>query len=300
MTKLAPGLHPDVPIGVYLADCCPGPSVSGSELIRMDQTCPAVAYAHWTGNPDRLDHEGTAATKLGSALHTLVLEGEPVFRKRYAVKPEGMSLATTDGKAWRRDQSGKEILSSDDGMAVFAMSRALSRDPVASKAFEDGIPEATAVMKDPITGLYLRCRPDWLRTSVDLALNLKTALSAKPDEWRRQAFELGYFVSAAVTVDVLSAVRDRPFAEAFVIVEKSPPYPCVVCTLSAELIEFGRLIYRKALQRYADCIASGAWPGYSDKVIEVDMPPWAKYRLEEREAAGEFETRQPETLTEMG
>lgn len=300
MTTLTPGLHPDVPIGVYLAGRCPGPSVSGSELIRMDKTCASVAFAYWSGNPDRLDPDETEATKLGSALHALVLEGEAAFRSRYAVKPEGMSLATNDGKAWRRDQVGKTILSHDDGMTIFGMSRSLSRDPVASKAFEDGAAEVSAVMKDPITGLYLRCRPDWLRTSVNLALNLKTALSAKPEEWRRQAYEFGYFVSAAVTVDVLSAVRETQFAEAFVIVEKTPPYPCSVCVLGADVIEFGRLIYRKALQRYADCIASGAWPGYADKVVEVDLPPWAKYRLEEREAAGEFETKQPETLTEMG
>lgn len=299
MEKLGPGLHADIPMEVYHSDCCLGPSVSGSDLVRMDESCPAVAFERWSGNPDRIEEDGTLATTFGRAFHALILEGEPVFRRQFAVKPEGLSLATIEGKAWKRDHAGQEILSHDDGLKLFAMSRAISRDPLASKAFIDGTAEVTAIARDPATGLYLKTRPDWLRGgSGRLAFNLKTAASAKPDAWRRQAYELGYFISAAVSVDVLSTAGGSSYDHAFVVVEKEPPFCCVVYVITAEVIEWGRVIYRKALDQFARCIERNHWPGYADKVIEVDLPAWAKYRLEERDARGEFETQtKPEAIT---
>lgn len=299
MTKLAPGFHADVPMELYHSDCCAGPSVSGSDLLRIEQRCPAVAFAQWGCNPDRIEESDTAATLVGRAFHTLILEGQPAFDRQFAVKPEGMSLATADGKAWKRDQVGKAILSHDDGMRIFAMSRAVSRDSLTSKAFDNGAPEVTAIVKDPATGIFLKSRPDWLRSDTHLCINLKTSISAKPADWERQAFSLGYHIGAALAIDVVGELRRHPAAHVFVIVEKEPPYCAVTCLLKPDVIEWGRLQYRKALDTFARCIESGHWPGYADQVIEVGLPRWAEYALEERHGRGEFETRTPETLTEL-
>lgn len=286
-----PGIYRDIAMEAYhSAMLCPGPAVGGSDLYRMDTRCPAVAFEHWSGNPARTfnGEEDSDAMRFGRALHALVLEGEPVFRDRFAIKPDGMSFATKDGKAWREQHTDKDIVSFDEGLRLFAMSRALSRDPMTRHVFESGGAEVTAATRDLFSGLWLKTRPDWLRTDSGLIVNLKTALSAKPSEWERQAFTLGYHVAAAHSLDILNEICERRHNYAFLVQEKAPPYCAIVCVFKPEVIEWGRMICQAAAARFMQCIESGAWPGYADSVLELGLPPWAEKQLQNRHEAGEF------------
>lgn len=285
-----PGIFTDVSMESYHGNLCTGPSVGGSDLHRMDSRCPAVAYAHWGCNPERVfdGEDDTVALKFGRAFHALILEGEPVFRDRYAIKPEGMNLATKDGKAWKEAHLDKDILSHDEGMRVFAMSRALSRDPLTQHVFESGGAEVTAATRDPFSGLWLKTRPDWLRTDSRLIVNLKTTFSAKPSEWERQAFNFGYHVGAAHSIDILTEITGEPHHYAFVSVEKAPPYCAVVGVFKPEVLEWGRQICAAAAARFMRCIESGVWPGYADSVLELGLPPWAEKQLQNRHESGDF------------
>jgi hypothetical protein len=148
----------------------------------------------------------------------------------------------------------------------------LVRHPIAKKAFTGGKPEVSAAWKDAETGLWLKTRPDYLRSG--LALDYKTTITVSREAWRRQAANLRYHISAAFCIDILAHLGEQ-LDYAFVVQEKTPPYCVAVRVLSAEFLQAGRTIYRDALRTFADCAAKGVWPGYPE-VETVEIPPWER------------------------
>jgi hypothetical protein len=288
--KLAFGLHEDVPMEVYHGDCCEGPSVSASNLITMEQECPARAWWESYRNPDREDKD-TPSLFFGRVLHTLLLEGQEVFDERYRIQPKDLSLSTKDGLAFKKEceKAGLEIVKQEIFEKARAMVRALQANPLAARALSDGRSEQTLIWKDEPTGLWLKARPDFLPKGMRAVPNYKTADSAKPDEFRKSAFNLGYHQAAALMLDGLKAVLDWDRPHHFWIAqEKTEPFVVTLCTMRDEDLQWGRLLNRRALDLWARCIERNEWPGYAEGVVQIGMEPWRDKALEERHAAGEF------------
>jgi hypothetical protein len=57
----------------------------------------------------------TAAMRIGSAFHALVLEPD-VFENEFIYKPEILNARSKDGKEWkaRQEEAGRTVLSEDD------------------------------------------------------------------------------------------------------------------------------------------------------------------------------------------
>ena len=53
----------------------------------------------------------TPAMEMGTALHCRVLDGATAFDRQYVKKPDGLSLATKEGKAWKAELGRKKVLS---------------------------------------------------------------------------------------------------------------------------------------------------------------------------------------------
>jgi hypothetical protein len=251
--------------------------VQTTDLKRLHDHCPAYAFARWSGNPAAIQSTSSAAMDFGTAAHTLLLEGEAVFMARYAIRPDGHDGRTREGKAWNAANFGKEHINAEDLTAIRAMARTINAHPTARLALRGGHPEVTAIHRDSETGLWLKVRPDYLTPA--LAVNLKTCRDNGKDAFTRQSWSLGYHIGAAMSMDVLRALgRDVPYA--FLTVETEPPYIPAVRVLSDELIQAGRLIYRRALRRWADCLSSGRWPGYADDVETLHPTGWMSKEIE--------------------
>lgn len=292
MKPLETGIHADVPMDRYLGQPCAGYAVQATDLKRLWDECPAYAYALWSGNPNAERDEETEAKSFGTAFHTLLLEPQN-FDTAYAVKPEGMNLATKEGKAWRADveAEGKEILSADAFKKMQRMRDEIAAHPMGRKILDrKAMAEATMIAQDPITGLWLKARPDFLMVDAPaLGVNLKTANKPNPRQWQRQASELGYHVSAAFTRKVarLVGLHDLlPYA--FLVVGSKAPHLPFVATLKDTAMSWGDLIVDTALRRFAECLNADKWPGYADEVAEVDLPPWEENRLQRLHEAGAF------------
>lgn len=269
---LQPGIHERVPMLTYLDQCAPGPCVQGTDLKRMIERCPAWAFARWSGNPDAIEEPDTEATAFGRAAHTYLLEGAQKFHRIYAIKPAGLNLTTKEGRAWKEQHTDAERIDEEDFDAIVDMQQAIGRHEWASAALSNGKPEVTAIVQDKETGLFLKCRPDWLTDR--LAVNLKTAKDNGADAFRRQSWKLKYHLSAALTEDILKALGE-PRTVALLPVEKSAPYIPVLRAPSERHMLAGRLLYRRALRRWADCLSSGKWPGYADdRVEQMESAPW--------------------------
>lgn len=267
---LSTGIHLGVSMGDYHGDCCAGVSVSGSTLFTLHESCPAKALAGHYLSPWGREERDTNATAFGSAFHTLVLEPQ-TFAARYAIKPEDMSFATKEGKVWRAENEGREFIRQTDYEVMAAMRRAIEEHPAARNAFSGCAPEVTAITQDGETGLWLKARPDYLRKG--LAINLKSTVDASERPWTFDAVKYGYHVSAALSVDILRDLGESAHY-AFVIVEKDPPHLVSVRVLDDAFMQAGRMIYRRALNAFAECLSTGKWAGYGDDVSTVPIPAW--------------------------
>ena len=80
------------------------------------------------------------------------------------------------------------------------------------------------------------------------------------------------------------ALGQRVDAFVFLAVEKTEPFAFAVYELPPSIVEEGRAQIRKALPVYAECKATGNWPGYADGVQELKFPRWAYKEIEAPEA----------------
>lgn len=145
--------------------------------------------------------------------------------------------------------------------------------------------EVSMFAEDPATGVAMRARLDLYGAGDEpLAADLKTAASAADDDFARAAANYGYAVQMAwyQHVRALATGDDTPIPFRFVVVEKSPPYLVNVIELDAEFAQIGRSQVDRALVKYAECTATGVWPGYGnadapDEPNLVGPPSWLAY-----------------------
>lgn len=95
--------------------------------------------------------------------------------------------------------------------------------------------------------------------------DLKTAGNGSPGAWTKQVFDRGYYLQAALYLDVYCAAtgEDRN-TFAHIVIENEWPFHVTqpALCLSSEFINLGRLRYRAALAQYCQCLETGAWPSY--------------------------------------
>lgn len=262
----------------YHADPVPGGSLSSSGArLLLPPNCPA-RYAY--------ERSHQAAPKreydLGHAAHKLVLGAGPdlVVIDADSYRTKSAREAQTAAHA-----AGKVPLLSAEHDQVQAMAAAIRAHPIASRLFNPagGTPEQSLFWVDDESGVWRRARLDWLpdpaRPGRMIVADYKTTGSAAPDAVSRTVHSYGYHLQAAWYLDAVTALGLAP-DPAFVLVfqEKTPPYLVLVAEPDAAALHIGRHLNRQALEIYAECQATGHWPGYSNEVELLSLPPWAARR----------------------
>lgn len=279
-----------------------GPGISKSGLDLIHERSPLHYWERYL-NPEREPRKESEALKIGQALHTAILEPDE-FSSRYVVVPEDAprrpSITQIKAKnpsddtvyaiGWWSDfdakHEGAVILKADEFDMVQKVAANAHKHPVARSIFSVGAAEQTVFWTDQETGVLCKCRPDWL---IDpnpnyAILDLKSALNASPDGFQRAAYNYGYHRAAAWYLEgVEAATGDRPDAFMFLAVEKEAPYAVAFYYADDDMIEAGRRECRAALRTYAECLNSGKWPGYLDRLMPLGLPRWAQITLETAE-----------------
>lgn len=260
----APGIYPDLTNAEYHKD-----AALGSTGIK---TLALSTPAHFRWQQDHREHK--EAYDVGTALHELVLEGE--FKT--VVELEYDSYRTKAAQADRDDayEKGLVPMLAKDLTDIYAMRDSVMANPLARKAFTGHIPEQSFFWDE--NGQMFKVRPDALRPG--LITDLKTCQSADPAKFARTAYDLGYFISAAMYVDGVKELTGEDHAFAFVNVEKAGQFLTSVVELDAEAMAYGRSMIERAKRIHAECLESGRWPGYAP-FTTVSLPKYATYELEE-------------------
>lgn len=262
--------------GISNADYHGGPGISKSGLDLIARS----PLHYWTRylDPKRTPTEPTPSMRLGTAIHTAVLEPGD-FAARHHVAPE-VDRRTKDGKAaWQdaldyAEAHGAELISAADALVCRSISEVVRSHPTARKVFSTGQAEMSCYWTDAETGLLCKCRPDWL--AMPFIVDLKSTEDASADGFQRSAWNWRYWVQAAWYVDgVEQATGQRPDAFVFAAFEKAPPYACAFYYADQAMLDMGRAEYRKQLRILADCMSADRWPGYDTDVRPLGLPTWA-------------------------
>jgi exodeoxyribonuclease VIII len=230
-------------------------------------------------DPNRVPQEPTAAMAIGSAVHTHVLELDQ-WDAQYVVAPAGIDRRTKVGKAeWEVFQTAigtRTVISREDADLVMRIGRSVLSHPAA--AYLLGLPgkaETTHMWIDEISGLQCKCRPDWLLDDGSMIVDLKTTEDASPRGFQKSIAQWRYHIQASFYLDGLQhATGKRPEQFVFIAVEKKPPYVCAVYVADQQMIEIGRDTARRDLDKLNVCKAADYWPGYSDCIEQINLPPW--------------------------
>lgn len=270
-----PGLHDGIDELEYHADTTTY-SQSGIKLMLE-----APFQFKW-----QLDHPSPPkrTMELGSAAHSVVLGvgAQPEAIHRYDPKTnEDLGEAEDMRSPSARDHAeairgrGNIPLLRKEIQQVEDMAESLSRHPFAMSILGEGRPEVTGYAVHEETGLNRRVRVDHLHPTV--VGDIKTADTANPDVFLRRAADLGYYIQAPYYLDVLREHGHPAKAFAFIVMDKTPPYPVSVIQLGSASIKYGRRRYREGLQMLRDCLDSDLWPEYVDPetYVKRDIPDWA-------------------------
>jgi exodeoxyribonuclease VIII len=250
------------------------PGVSKSSLDDFAR-CPA--YYHAAHIARTVKRETTPAMQFGSLLHGLVLEG----RADYHTKPDGMTFASKDGKAWKEAHQDKPILSADTAAELQAMASAILRHPHAAPLFGKGQAELAMFGTHKETGLAIKGRADWVGLAdfgKHRLVDIKTTADASNAAFSRSIATYRYHVQAAMYCELAKQNGYQVDDFYFIAIEKGDVPLINVRVLSQAAIELGKITLDAQLRDLKACSESDFWPDYSgadNGPGVIDLPPWS-------------------------
>lgn len=234
-----------------LEDYLARPELSRSDLWAIHDSGP---YA-WNWRRTREPREETDAMRLGTAVHTAILEPERFDSSvvAYAARRSG---ALWD--AFQAEHAGKTILTAEQYQRAGDMRDYVLGCPKLRRLFEDGGTQEVSIFWT-VSGVGLKARPDWLDVPRARIVDLKT--TSDLDDWAlmRSAKRYGYHVQGAMFLDACAELGADVRDVWLLYVLSSGAPACKLRRLPDEAIAEGRAIYLAALETYQACQRSGVW-----------------------------------------
>ena len=288
-----PGIVSDMPIEFYHSkDACVEPSISSSGLRTIFNKSPKHYWCSSVYNPERIEPEETEALILGRAAHHLLFS-QSDFRKLFTVRP-----LTINGEAWH----GSKIIckvwtkkAQDEGLTILTpvqldqikgMAMSLSEHPLVKAGILNGQIEQSMFVKEPVTGIWLKARPDAMPTDSADMVDLKTCRSVQREDIIRSIRDHAYHMQAGLlSILCQELLKRRMNSFSLVFIEKTPPYCTRVVTLKETDIERGERQCRAALKIFSECWKSKHWPGPGGDQTDAEyteLPEYEQKRIDER------------------
>lgn len=280
------------------AQPCNGPSVTSGILRKMELGTPADVWAFSKLNPNRWEKPQTDALRLGRAMAAYVEGGMESVGQSFAVLPadkprkptEAQIKAYDEGRAtdaatlsvefWRKvAEDSRDPLSDADMKMIEDMGRMLVQDPAAC-AVMDGIPEVTMAVRDERTGLWLLSRPDTVSFDGAMSDYKKMNTQGRPFNHRlvdNRITDHGYDMQMAFAAECFEALTGNwPEVVGIVAQWDQPPHHVILREIAEEDLRLAQFRNRRAIDRFAECLASGDWPGPGADVAAYQRPEWQR------------------------
>lgn len=290
----------ELSMAVYLADPCLEPSLSGGAAHRIITRSPLHV---WTEHP-RLGggvREDSDAADTGTIAHDLLLGGEGkiavIDPSDYRSKPtkdnpEGSIPVGWTNSAIRaaRDEARANGLTPilagamAGAKAMCAEAKRFIEHSELAGVFSDGAGEVTMIWREG--DVWCRARPDWVNHENRVMLHYKTTrASASPESFVKGIMiGSGYDVSLAFYRRGFETLtQQKNFLHVILVQEQQAPYACALVSLDPAAWAIADQKVERAIGLWRQCIGSGKWPAYSDRIHYATPTPWALAEAEQWE-----------------
>lgn len=303
-------MKPGIYDGLSFADYCSIPAINKSGLDELERS----PLHYWSAylDPKREPRKETPAMRLGTAIHTAVLEPKR-FAEEYRAMPEpcdfptALNVAEDYKEACRKmdlkvsgtkDElkerlksagfTGKffddialefaryKLLTVKEMMAASRISANLHNSSAAKIVLAAGKSEQTLVWKDPSTGVLCKGRCDWLTNDYEVIDDFKSAMDASQNKFSKSCSEYQYHRQAAWYLDGLKILTGKNALFVLPVYETAPPYAGAFYHATDRMVAQGRRENRILVDRYAECLKKNEWPGYPDELQPIDVPAWRR------------------------
>ena len=195
------------------------------------------------------------------------------------MRPAGIDGRTKYGKEWILDHTrlGCELVTEEQMHTAMRQAAAIRALPEVAAIFDDGHAEISAFATDAETGVEMKARPDWTSPAGGgvILLDLKTCADASPEGFAKAVANFAYPIQQVHYCDVYEAATGVEVqAFVFAAVENAYPYAAAVYCIPEEWRVVAERERRRLIALYAECKASGHWPGFADTVQLLPMPRW--------------------------
>ena len=262
------------------------PSLSSSIAKILCAESPLHAWtAHPRLNPNFVREE-KEIFDLGGVAHALMLEGED-----HACVLDYADWRSKDARQARDDARamGRTPILTKHWNRVQAMIKAGKDQIAAHREAKDaflegnGLPEETLVWTDD-HGVVCRARPDWIKNGKKRIFDYKgTGTSVNPESLGRFAVSQGWDIQSAFYLRGIQKLFGIDAEFFFVAQEDYPPYALTVAGMPPPFRWIGDKKVQMAIDLWAQCLESGKWPAYSDRIIYPDLPAFVEAAFLEKE-----------------
>ena len=240
---------------------------------------PGLTPAHYIyqlANPK----EPTPALWDGQHIHCRVLEPD-IWEAKVRELPVCDRRTKAGKQIWAEAlddlPEGGVLLKREEIDRYDAIRDAVMLHPDAGPLIEGAETEVTLLWERD--GYPCKARLDALQRDRGIVVDLKSCVSAHPDEVARSMAKYKYTMQQAWYTGGCYAVGLDNVRFLFVFVEKTPPYLVSVYELDDVSRMFGEYQEHNAFARYVECKVNGVWPGYPDGINEISLPAWSMPEL---------------------
>ena len=230
----------------------------------------------------------TESMNYGKLCHMAILEGKR-FQERHIVIPDFGDLRKTINKQGKTAFVEEKLalypdavfLDEDDFDTIMSSIDALLSHTHASKLLSNGAPEVTGFYRDPITGLLLRSRIDFLSYNLNCQVDIKTTRETRWESFRRSFEGLRYdFQMAMYDESIFQINKTKPNHTVNITIDNQFPYEVEVYEIDEEYKLTGAYEYRNALDKLKIAIDTMSFPRKNKEIIFTEMSPWMRQRYQ--------------------
>jgi hypothetical protein len=261
------GVWLDLPAETYHA----APGLSHSMMKHMSPPARLPVYL-------KEKREPSPEMILGTLVHQRILEPNKDL-PQLAIKPEGMTFASNEGKTWKRtaEANKKLIIKAEDYETLAGCIESILNHSLCHKIFQEGQSEVSLFKNFSLGGTVLRkCRLDFAPVGNSL-VDIKTIRDggANSEEFAKALYDSRYYTQASHYLDVWNdSMEEKKEHFVFIVVEKKPPYLVALYAVTPKTIGLGRQRNTNDMTSYIACVANNKWPGFAEKPQRIDLPKW--------------------------